>query len=496
MVEILRMTSNMLASGLPKAAARVVRLLRSPKLAVILLGLFVLACLLGNLVPQVGTAGVEAVEKWQAAHPLAGRLLAPLDGFRVFRAGWFLLLSSLLALCTLVCTIDQLPRAARGTLARPLSASGFATAHEIRLPLPPEEALRAVCDVFRRLGLRTRREGDRLYGERALGRWSSPLFHLGLVLLFLSITPGALLRWTMPIILAEGDSFDPRRQPVHGLRRSLFARPPETGELPQVTLEKHYPRYRMKSYSPDSASRLIIDGRPVLVRYGTPLPVRRLTLRQERRYGALAEAVLRRRGEIPPAVRRTAEGPPPFGGFFTSPDGTYRAGLVFVSQADAEKQRRSLELPETSVVATFRLLPGPEGARYELPLDRRFELVVSLSGSDRSILAGERTLRVGETLEVGPWLLEFRSLRYWSAFTLTAAPLTPAFFALAWWCVLALGLGVLFPVRRAEAELAADETAGGRPGTLVRYWTGAGRGDWYFPDRLAEALRRLEEENG
>lgn len=447
------------------------RFLRSPRLAAVLLGAFLLACLAGNLI----------------------------EGFRVFTAPWFLALSSLLALSTAACTLEQVARVRRR--ARAGSAADWPAPREVRVPRPLEETASALGAVLRRMGLRVKRDGPRVRGELTVGRWSSPLFHLGLVLLFLSVVAGTLVQWTTTIVLSEGGTFDPAVQPLHSFTRSTLSRPPSPDNLPRITLTRYSPRYRWKGYSPDAASDLLVDGRRRLLRYGAPLTRHGLTLRQGRRYGALAEVVLRPAGArgATPESRPAAAGPareatpPEFGGFFPLPEGGFRAGAVFVSQANAEEQRRLLPIPGTDVQATVRLLPGPQGTRYELPLDRRFELALVLSRSGETP-AGEVRLRAGEALPVGPWELEFRSLRYWTTLTLTSSPLTPWFFALAWWCVLALGLGVLFPERRVEAELdpaPVDGTA--RPVTLVRYQVTAGRGAGLFPERLAEALKALEE---
>jgi hypothetical protein len=170
--------------------------------------------------------------------------------------------------------------------------------------------------------------------------------------------------------------------------------------------------------------------------------------------------------------------------------------VVFVQQANPEEQRRELDLGPAGVIGLFRLVPGPEATRYDLPLDRRFQLSVSLTPTQGggSSAANERRLYVGESLPAGAWALEFRSLRYWTTFTLASTPLTPLFFVLAWWCALALGLGVLLPERRVRLSLEpAEEGTEGSGGTRLRFHAVGGRGAATFPERLAEALTALEE---
>lgn len=482
------------------------RLLRSPWLAVSLLVAFLLVCLLGNVVPQLGTAGTEEVNAWQAAHPVAGRWVRVIDGFRTFQTTWFLVLVSLLALNTLACTLDQLSRARRkGT---PLgSVEGEAvvlppSARDIRLNLAPEEAARAVARVLRRFGLPVRRRKGYLSAELTLGRWGSPFFHLGLVLVFLAAVAGTQMQWNIPVPLAEGAVFDPGRQSTHGLTRAPWAREPHPAELPQVTLVAHHPRYWMKGYAPDSASEVLVDEKPQLLRYGAPLTVRGFSLHQQRRYGALVEVVLRPAGpggSVPPQGAKSAQaaepGPPPLvGGPFPEPDGTLRAGLPFEGGRDPVAQRRLMDLGPAGATGLFRLLPGPEAANYALPLARRFQLAVALAPSGQEPGPGTRETRlwVGESLSVERWLLEFRSVRYWTYLRLSSAPFTPFFFALAWWCVLALALVVLWPERRVFVAL--DPVAPPEGGTRVRVQAVGGRGAVDFPQRLAEALQQLAKE--
>jgi hypothetical protein len=252
----------------------------------------------------------------------------------------------------------------------------------------------------------------------------------------------------------------------------------------------------------DSASRLRIGGRTELVSIGRPLNLNGLTLRQARRYGVLAEVVILPAGQAVPGgglVRRPQDSPPPeFGGPWTRPDGSLQAGLVFLNQESAEEQRRPLYLPMLHGTVTFRLVQQPAAADYSLPLYQRFQLAVAFTPDEPAPDAAaptaqparEQLLRPGESLQIGEVRLAFPSLRYWTTFSLAAAPLTPLFFLLSWFCIGALGLGVFFPHRRVEAALWPAPQGSG---TILRYQTTSGRGGNFFAARTRTALADLEE---
>jgi hypothetical protein len=341
---------------------------------------------------------------------LAACLLGNL-GLPVFQSGWFLALTALLVLSSFACTLTQFTQA---------------------------------------------RWRHRAAGRFVAGHWSSPLFHLGLVLLLATVAGSGLVGWRAKVVLSEGEAFDPAKQPLHGLTGSALVPAPSPDRLPRLRLAAHFPRHQKKGYAPDAASELLVNGERRLLFYGAPLRVKGVTLRQDRRYGALAEVMLRPAEAGEGGVSQTGEAPPPsvLGGLFRLADGSYRAGLAFVNQPNAEQQRRDLFLEPLGVTAGFQLVPGPAAARYDLPLDRRFALAVTLSppGPAGSESASERRLPVGGTLPLGQWTLEFRSLRYWTTFSLSVTPLTPLVFAFAWWCVLALGLGLAFSAHRKEEK--------------------------------------------
>lgn len=477
----------------------VVRLFRSPYVAIALIAGFIIASSVGVLVPQEKTSGTAAVEAFRKAHPVLRPVLEAVDAFRVFQAPWFIALVGLLALSTLVCTVDQLARARRAAaFARSRAPVALDSgAAELILHGSPEVAAPRVEGLLRRLGLRVWRSGATFRAWNTTGRWGSPLFHFGLVLIFGAVVAGAALQWSTTVVLTEGQTFVPGQGPPHGYDQPWNRQAPDPARLPQLKLIKHYPRYARRGYAPDAASELVVDGVPRLLRWGAPLSVRGLTLHQGRRYGALVEVVLVPGGESQGAAAQSGPrdpgpgAPPAFGGLYPLPDGSFHGGLVFLNQQDAEKQVRVADLPPLRTTASFRLVPGPKAGRYELPFDRRFQLEVVVP--PESPQARPVVLSVGESLTLARWRLEFRSLRYWTTLTLSAAPLTPLLFALAWWCVAMLALAALFPERRLELVL-EGVGEGGAMRSRVRLRTWAGRGAFAFPERLKEALEGLNEE--
>lgn len=189
--------------GIVTVVAQVARRLRSPRLAIVLIGLFVVLMVVATLVPQ-GPSSAPEVKAFVAAHPQLAVLTAALGLHRAYTHPAFLLLLALLSVSTALCAWERTKWAyswARRVRSTSERAADSARAKGTLLPLPEgtsrgvaldvaEEALAALAPFPR-----VRRSDDSV--TRAWGVWGvfgSPLFHWALVAIVLVVLLGRAYR--------------------------------------------------------------------------------------------------------------------------------------------------------------------------------------------------------------------------------------------------------------------------------------------------------------
>lgn len=192
---------------------RVWRLVTSARLAVVLIALVGLWSALGSFVPQ-GSADSANVSAWAAAHPGLAVLASALGLHQAFTAPIFLACVALLALCTAACAWQRTTVAHKRTAtlrAALTSDTTSASPGDLQVPLrtgmSAEEALAAVADALRSLGLRPKEGPDRVVANSPRWSvWGSSVFHWALVAVMLLIAFGSLARSSGQIGIAVGES--------------------------------------------------------------------------------------------------------------------------------------------------------------------------------------------------------------------------------------------------------------------------------------------------
>lgn len=199
---------------------RIWRGLSSLRLAAILLALFVVVVLLGTVVPQMpspvaGNASARA-EWLTVVRERCGaraRLYELLGLFTVYRSPVFILVVVLLALNTLVCTVNRFGVVWRGIAALPRVAqpAAFYAQARFRATIPTDRAatgqVNRVLTRRRYRVVQAAREGvTYFYADR--GRWSHlamPLVHLGTLAVILAFAATRWAGWRIPdVVLPPG----------------------------------------------------------------------------------------------------------------------------------------------------------------------------------------------------------------------------------------------------------------------------------------------------
>ena len=91
------------------------RFFRSRALALVLLGVVVVAVILGAMVPQELKHTPQEYQAWKASRGALGSLLEAIGWSNIFTSWWFLAAVGLLFLNTLVCTVARVSEELRGT---------------------------------------------------------------------------------------------------------------------------------------------------------------------------------------------------------------------------------------------------------------------------------------------------------------------------------------------------------------------------------------------
>lgn len=192
-----------------RTVSRIYGFLRSRRLAVWLIVLFVTYMAIGTIVPQ-GDVGTSAVAEWVAGHPALAAIAIPLGLHHAYSTPLFLLLTAVLMLSTGACAWERTRRVWLGSRRDAASAKRVQDrlrekpTFVISLARPDSFDVGAALKTLRLRAI----PGDRVTEARS-GGWGvlgSPIFHWSLVLLFLFVGLGQLTRSEGLIGVVSGGS--------------------------------------------------------------------------------------------------------------------------------------------------------------------------------------------------------------------------------------------------------------------------------------------------
>ncbi|HZL04185.1 MAG TPA: cytochrome c biogenesis protein ResB, partial [Coriobacteriia bacterium] len=171
-----------------RAWRRVLRLLGSPRLALILIGFVGIWSLVATAVPQ-GPSSMPAVAAWTAQNAFLATLARAIGLHEAFSAPVFIAAAILLALSTAVCSWNRTKVArARSRLLRVAAGStceSVAAKHDFEVAcdrsLSESDVLARASESLEELGITTRRRNGVLVAvSPPWSVWGSPLFHWAL----------------------------------------------------------------------------------------------------------------------------------------------------------------------------------------------------------------------------------------------------------------------------------------------------------------------------
>lgn len=458
------------------ALTRLVRFLRSRRLAVALIAFLAVYGVIGTVVPRGGSDDI-AVRMWAARHPVAEAIAAPLGLHGAYASPLFIALAALIAASTAACAVER-TRRARIVMR---SALRLTEASQERLrecpqfvfrvasDLSPQQVAASVAEGLTKIGLKARVESTSVDARAGVvGLLGSPLFHWSIVALMLVVAAGQATRSEGFMALPLGERVaDQHANYLQVTDGPLFGERHTGIEFEATKIDRAYVSGGV-AYGTVPAVTAYLDTVPIAsgnVHANKPLRVGSLMLHMAD-YGPTATLSLESPGgaevsrEIFTVDRSdaTSSGTKPQVFTVPGPPGaegvSARIQIVVQRTSDSSAAVISRALIETATVGSDDFGPAvivTEGAAIDLPGGSRLRLA-NVSDWVRVSIAND-----------------------WSV---------PYIYLLLFVAILGLGLAVLIPTRRVSVLLVERE---GDHAVHVALWHA--RSDTLFKRQVLEAVR-------
>lgn len=383
--------------------------LKSRKLAITLLPVFIIPLVIGALFQQLSY---------------------------IFSSWWFVVLSLALFLNTLFCTASRIRSAWIATFREaPKASSTFIkdlkNHDEITLASSVDEAVARVkrALILRRYRLREEAVsgGVSIFAERGrFGVWGSVLFHLSLLLIFLSVLFGAATNLRGRFVLTEGQTFTEQHQDYLEVREAPFFR--EDHQMFQVRLNKLHLTFDKKGELTNYTSDVVVfdEGEEIerqRIAVNNPLSYKGFVFYQSARYGFSPLLVI---------------------------EDSYGRELLraYVSLNRVEGKGKvefkdSFTVPGTALRVKAQYYPNTKVLRLEV------------SDGQKGLFKGH--LSLNQSANFDGLALTFGGVRYWSDFLVTKDQGIPIVFTGFWLAVIALAVRFLLSHKRVWVFIKEDK---------------------------------------
>lgn len=385
----------------------------------------------------------------------------------IFSAWWFVAIGLALILNTLFCTLPRVRMVWRRTFREPPqfdrdSLSKLPNQREVGFSEPLDEVVaRTRASLLKRryrLKESVAPAGVSVFAEKGrFGAWGSLLFHLGLLVVFLGASFGALTNLRGRFVLTEGQTFTEAHGDYQQLREAPFFREGHQGF--QVTLDKLYIKYDKQGSVADYFSDVTVFDE------GTKVKAQRVAVNNPLSYGNFVFFQSARYGFSPLLIIEDKDG---------------RTLLrAFVSLNRVEKAGRvqwidTFSVPDTDLRISAQFYPdavAPGGLRLETKsiVPKRPALQLNVTQGKKVLFRGP--LFLPGSVNFDGMALTFADVRQWSEFYVTKDLGIPVVFTGFWLAVFALGVRFLFAHKRIwlVLEPRRGRVTGAVAGTSDRY---------------------------
>lgn len=462
---------------IPKA---VYSLLRSRKLAIVLLVTITLLSALGTIIPQYSRAGDAHVTIWNEEHPSMSIIDRYYDLNNIYESWQFLTILALLGINTFFCNLPRI----KTSFNRVYGQVKFADADFIlklknhHSPVVKTSASKTISNLQEILNHKKyiiTQQGNQIFAEKnRYGSFSSPIFHLSLVMIILSTFYGGAMQMHGVALIIDGQDFtEAHSNYIHISEGPFFG---ERHQNFNIHLTKFHPSYELDGKWRGFAADVILSENGQIIKEDTiyvnhPLRYKDFSI-DKNEYGFAPLFVLRSDDSI---------------------SGSY----IITSYTDDRQYTASFNVANTDLVADVVLYPdaiiGDE--------------IVSISDFPNNPFVHLNISKNGETIYMGPlklndsikldidsteMTLEFADLKYWASFYIHRDASIPILYSAILACLLSLTAALFYIPRRIWAEVVSNDVdTTGNTGITIHIGGKADKNVFSFKDEFLEICEEI-----
>ena len=451
------------------------RFLLSPKTVVALICAAGIACVIGSLVPQLAQRPPKFFETWSAKNPAMYRVIDLLQLNQVFTSVWFLFLIALVASSLALSNFYQakaLIKSGRNDR-KGLTKIPFRDCVTIEAArnrdVEPVKLDGEIKGILKRRGYHFCREtggsGYLVFVKNRIGRWSSVMFHAGVLVIIAAALYGLAFQKQGFVQLIEADTFAGKGEEWRAKKLGVFA---DDFNLDfRLALKKFTPSYWDTGKVRNMEDILAITDkkgsrRELPASLQKAVEFEGVKIYQTEYYGYSLRFILERAGRAPAVINLLLDAPAKKNEPFTGRTDLSTTGYTF------DMKFYPVSEPSSSYAGNPRL-----------------DLVVTEKGEQRF----KGTLLLNQRVQFGNEILTFAQTHYWTGVILAAHYGMPAvYFGFA---LTTLGAIMIFMVSYKEIHVSIAE----REGRIQLCMGGRSKSDQaIFSEELrgiAEMLRKM-----
>lgn len=423
----------------------------SKKVAVYLIITLTIATTVGNLVPQESYLTADEVNNWLAAWPTIAPLIRLLGLQHFYNTWWYQVIALLFGVNTLACTIEQFRIQGKRYGCEHWPAERILqlnNAWEMRVPGDPQQVLAKVAAVLEGERFSLFLDKNSLQARKNIwGSWGLPLFHVSLliILMWAVISLGFSSKGVVEI--TEGQTIQENHQAYRYLEEGRFFQ--EAHGNFSITLEKMEVKYKADGPPEDANATL-------LFKTAQDSQEQVLNKSQEGRFKGF-NLYLSKLGYAPLLIIKDTSGKWITGNFYNVAPSKDESGELY---------REEINFPETGMVVKLRFYPNltgkdnPQQQNAYTPLNPGIDIEVLVPAKEKlndqeKATSGDSTqgnyqvdyqgtVRLGETVKLSNYQLEFPELRRYGEFIIARNFGVTVIFAGFWLAVISLLIFYLF----------------------------------------------------
>jgi hypothetical protein len=453
------------------------RFLLSPKTIISLISAVVISGIIGSAIPQLTERPPRFFEAWKANSPKIYYVIDLLQLNQVYTSVWFLILVALITLSLIFSLYYQLKTLikSRKPVKKDITQSSFkdyiTLEFDKKLEMRAESFADKIKGIFKNKGYRTylanEENGYFIFAKNRFERWSSIIFHAGLLVVIIAALYGLAFQKRGFMQLIQSDTFQGKDKEWVVKRLGIFAKNFDLGF--QVNLNNFTPTYWGNDQIKNMESKLTIindkgETKELLLTLRNPIQINGTKIYQTTYYGYSLGFVLEREG-LDPVITQ------------------------FLLDAPGKKEKPfvgKMDFPTTDYILYIKFHPNMIEPSFYATLPG-----VDLTVNEKDKLKFKGTVLFTQRAWLGKDSLTFAQIHYWTGLTFVknyGMSIVYAGFALG-----TFGALLIFMLSYKEIHLEVIED-----GEHIRLFMG-GRAKRYkaiFSEEFREIAERIVKESG